>query len=289
MLEENRCTIGDIDFSFGKGPDNGPPLLLLHGLTFRWQLFDSLFPSLEPDWQLYALDFRGHGNSGRAANCDYRFDSFVQDTKAFIESEIGKPAVLIGYSLGGAVGLKAAGQLKDLVRALVVIDNFLFWDSLQAVRADPAIKTLFTSVQALVRRNNSTTALVASISDINLPLPEPGRTIRVGDVYDRDFMNRWAASVARIDPEVIDVLFGDVTPEVFDGDALLRAVVCPLLLLQGNPALGALLSDTDVQRARAIQPLTQHARFDHLGHMMHMQDSRAVSAAIGDFLKGIPV
>jgi len=287
LLTQSHCTIDDIEFSFGKGKKNGPPLLLLHGLTFRWQLFESLISSFEPDWQVYALDFRGHGGSARSRSGDYEYDQLVNDTAAFIESEIGKNTVLIGYSLGGAVAAKVAGQLPNLVRAVVIIDNFLFWDSLQAVRTDPLISTMFRSIQALVRQTRSPKDLAGSISDISVPLPEAGQRIRLSELFPPAFIARWAESVAEIDPGVISVLLGEVPPENFDGEAILKAIACPLLLLQANPALGGLLPDRDVERARAIQPATQHIKFDQLGHMMYLQDPTAVSSAIVSFLETV--
>lgn len=80
-FEPKSCTIGKIEFNYVKGASHGPQLLLLHGLTFRWQSFESVIRLLEPNCELYALDFRGHGGTGKAISGDYAFDRFVEPAR----------------------------------------------------------------------------------------------------------------------------------------------------------------------------------------------------------------
>ena len=61
----------------------------------------------------------------------------------------------------------------------------------------------------------------------------------------------------------------------------------PLLLLQADPALGGVLPEGDVSRATAIHPQTTHARFDGLGHMMHMHDPERVLQVATPFLEAL--
>ena len=55
------------------------------------------------------MDLRGHGDSDWSEEGDYAIESYRSDLISVIE-EIGKPASLIGASLGGMVSLSTAGD-----------------------------------------------------------------------------------------------------------------------------------------------------------------------------------
>ena len=58
MLNEKTFKHGDASLNYADGPENGPPILFLHGLTDCWQFFQPVIPSLTLRWHVYALDFR---------------------------------------------------------------------------------------------------------------------------------------------------------------------------------------------------------------------------------------
>ena len=111
--------------AYGQTSAGGPPLVLLHGLGARWQVFQPLMIRLDTSFQQYAPDLRGHGMSGRTPG-HYGLQDFVTDTVRFIETVAQPPVALYGHSLGGWVGLVAAGQRPDLIRALVVADSAIY-------------------------------------------------------------------------------------------------------------------------------------------------------------------
>jgi non-heme chloroperoxidase len=68
-----------------------------------------------------ALDTRGHGDSGWDPDGDYSLDALVADLVAVLE-EIGRPAILVGASLGGMTSLIVTSDRPDLVCGLVLVD-----------------------------------------------------------------------------------------------------------------------------------------------------------------------
>src|SRR5512135_469243 len=117
-MQERYFNTGSIELHFLEGPPAGPPLILLHALFSKWREFSVLIPGLEQIAHVFALDLRGHGQSGRAGS--YRIESFVSDLAAFIKDHVGKPAVVLGHSLGGMIALMLGASHPDLVRALVI-------------------------------------------------------------------------------------------------------------------------------------------------------------------------
>ena len=51
--------------SYLKGPENGPPMVWLHGVSGRAERWREHLEAFADRWQVYALDARGHGLSGR--------------------------------------------------------------------------------------------------------------------------------------------------------------------------------------------------------------------------------
>jgi non-heme chloroperoxidase len=99
-----------------------PPLLFLHGGGQTRHSWDRTAQRMaEVGWEAIELDARGHGESDWDPDGDYSLDAFVGDLVAFLGT-LGRPAVLIGASLGGITSLTVAGEHPDLVAALVLVD-----------------------------------------------------------------------------------------------------------------------------------------------------------------------
>ena len=61
MLTERQFDTGAVTLNYAEGPASGPPLVLLHGLSYRWQSWLAVMPTLALRWHLYAPDLRGFG------------------------------------------------------------------------------------------------------------------------------------------------------------------------------------------------------------------------------------
>ena len=66
MIAEKIFNTGEVEINYAEGSESGPPLVLFHGFANRWQNFLSIMPHLALRWQVFALDSRGQGKSGRA-------------------------------------------------------------------------------------------------------------------------------------------------------------------------------------------------------------------------------
>jgi pimeloyl-ACP methyl ester carboxylesterase len=85
MLVEKSFDTGEVALNYTEGPNNGPPLVLLHGVTSRWQTFNPIINEFINRWHIYALDFRGHGKSGRTPE-KYGLRCHYNDTVKFTPS-----------------------------------------------------------------------------------------------------------------------------------------------------------------------------------------------------------
>ena len=84
MLKERTFDANGVAINYAEGPPSGPPLVLLHGGGDRWQHFLPILPSLVMRWQVYALDLRGHGKSGRVPG-QYRPEHRVPSSARYVD------------------------------------------------------------------------------------------------------------------------------------------------------------------------------------------------------------
>jgi pimeloyl-ACP methyl ester carboxylesterase len=104
------------------GPAGRPPLVFLHGGGQTRHSWDRTAVRMsEVGWETFQLDARGHGDSDWDPDGDYRIDAFVDDLIAFLGT-LGRPAVVVGASLGGITALTVAGEHPGLVAGLVLVD-----------------------------------------------------------------------------------------------------------------------------------------------------------------------
>src|SRR5436309_1380347 len=98
VVHEQRFDAGPVVLNYAEGPATGPPLVILHGGSVRWQYGSALIDALSARWHTYAPDFRGHGKSGWVPG-RYRLRDYADDIAAFLQQVVGEPAILYGHSL----------------------------------------------------------------------------------------------------------------------------------------------------------------------------------------------
>ena len=106
------------------GRDDGPAVVLVHGLGGSHGNWDLLAPLLTPSARVWALDLPGFGRSepGQRRTTVQANVGVLQD---FLREVVGEPAVLVGNSMGGMISLLTAAATPDLVSGLVLLDPAL--------------------------------------------------------------------------------------------------------------------------------------------------------------------
>jgi pimeloyl-ACP methyl ester carboxylesterase len=99
---------------------DGPPLVLVHGITESRHAWDPVLPALAEHWRVVAIDLRGHGESGRQD--PYDMLTLATDVHAVVrELDLDDP-LMVGHSLGGVV-VSAYGGAPYPARAIVNVDQ----------------------------------------------------------------------------------------------------------------------------------------------------------------------
>jgi pimeloyl-ACP methyl ester carboxylesterase len=283
-IVERSFEAGEVRLNYAEGAANGPPLVLLHGLGRRWQVFLPVIPALSLRWQIFAPDLRGHGKSGRVAR-GYRGTRYAEDLARFLRERVPGAAVLFGHSLGGMLAMWIASHNPELARALVLGDNMVV---ARQVRA-PMYVSLFSGLRDLARKGGSVEQIAEGIGRISIQVPGTGELVSIRELPGNDeaYLLAWARCVQAADPDTYEMTLDGSAVEGWDGEAILRGITCPTLLLQANRDIGGLMSDADVALATRILPHHTHVYLRTLGHALFIQQPEPVLRAVTNFLEAL--
>lgn len=246
MLRETLLTTEYGALNLAEGPANGPLLVLFHGFTNRWQVFNAILPTLTPHWHVVAFDFCGHGKSGRSPE-GYTARRFFQDGEMVLKHLGAQPVVLLGHSMGGSIALHLAQFFPGRVRAVVTGDTSL---------------NLAIHIDVMNNRRN--------VKLFGLRRKLAGRP--VDELLRRGLPPEQAEEMSQLDPAVMDFhaegrvagFFADVQ------DVDFAQIRCPVLLTQASPEKGGLLQDAEIPPVLAAQPQFQFVRFE-TGHDLEIE------------------
>ena len=100
------------------GTAGRPVFVMLHGIGRSAHSYDHIARELRGDYQVIAMDLRGHGDSDWHADGAYLVEDYVKDLERLVE-ELGlRNLVLTGSSTGGRVAQVYAGLHPDRVAKL---------------------------------------------------------------------------------------------------------------------------------------------------------------------------
>jgi pimeloyl-ACP methyl ester carboxylesterase len=283
MLTQKQFRGSAVAINYVEGPAGGPALLLLHGLTQRWQAFLSLMPHLTQTHHVFVPDLRGHGLSGRVRG-GYRGEDYSHDILEFIDQVIKQPLLIYGHSLGGMIGVYVAGCRPELVRGLVIGDSKLFMRHLHGLMYGQ----LFEKTLAILRESSDFEHLRQSVASMVLPSPVHGEIpMKSLPGCDCAYLSAWARSLSQLDPDCLAMTLDGRAAENWRPEEFLPKVKCPTLLMQADPGLGGLMSDDDAKQARDLLPDCMHIRMDGLGHSLQMSEAAPVVRVLTNFLNAL--
>src|SRR3954447_18535795 len=87
---------------------DGEPLIICHATGFCGRAYEPLAVGLRGFFHVWAIDFRGHGDSTVPADGDFAWTGMAEDLLAAVDA-VGVPSSSgFGHALGGGVLFRAA-------------------------------------------------------------------------------------------------------------------------------------------------------------------------------------
>ena len=269
-MKRESHTADELALSYGRIPSQGMPLLYLHGVTRGLHDYVSLVPVFTPQWDVYALDFRGHGDSGRVHEDRYRVINYVQDAVTLVRDVIGRPTVIYGHSLGAMVAAAAAAELPDLVHGIVMEDPP--FDTMGKRIAGTPFLTHFKAMREWAASDLSVAEITRQFQDMRLPTMDMQDTVRVGDVRDAASLRFSAKCLAKLDHNVLTPIVEGRWLEGYNVNSIMPQVRCPAMLLQADYDCGGMLPDEDARKVAAMIPDCIHIKVPNVGHLIHWME-----------------
>mgnify|MGYP001016223646 CR=1 FL=1 len=105
-----------------QGPESGPKVLLVHGFSSPYFVWDRTVPALtQAGFRVLRLDLYGRGLSDRLKG-DYTGDVYDRQLLGLLDAlDVKEPVDLVGLSMGGAIVTRFTDQHPERVRKLVLI------------------------------------------------------------------------------------------------------------------------------------------------------------------------
>jgi pimeloyl-ACP methyl ester carboxylesterase len=245
----------------------GTPLVLLHGVGRRWQDWLGVRPAMEAWGPVWALDFRGHGWSNRAADGAYRVADHAADAVRWMDEMTSQePVVLVGHSLGAMVAAAVAAARPERVAAVVLEDPpFATMGERIGETAHP---DLFRAYRDLAGPGRSVPEVAAALAEVRVGPPGAPKR-RLGDLRDAPALRFAASCLRHVDPAVFDPILAGAWLDGYDVASTLRAVRCPALLLRADPAAGGMLPDAYARELAGLLPDVTLHTVAGVGHQVH--------------------
>jgi pimeloyl-ACP methyl ester carboxylesterase len=247
------------------GDPSAPPILLLHGVTMSTRTWDWLVPVLADRFHLLRLDFRGHGESDRAPG-GYGPAGYMGDAVAVLET-LGRPAVVVGHSLGGGTAAALVQRRPDLLVGAVMEDPALLP---RATEGTPRARSLLEGFRAMRRsipRLQGSGMSVEQLVEVLSAAPDTTRRSTFIEALEPDAIEAMAYSMLHVDAAVLDPALNGSSPAFLDPAAPFGV---PSVIVCADPSLPDAVSDPEVARRFAAQsPDVEVAIVSGAGHLIH--------------------
>ncbi|SFC35571.1 alpha/beta fold hydrolase [Tropicimonas isoalkanivorans] len=244
------------------GPDEGRPLLIVHGLFGSARNWGVLAKRLSVDRPVLTVDMRNHGESFRAEAHGY--EDMAEDLAQVIE-ENGGNVDLLGHSMGGKSAMMLALTRPEFVRRLIVADIAPVAYSHTQLHLVEAMQEL--EIEGLKKRSDADRALERTVPDSQT------RSFLLQSLDVKAPTPRWKLNLDVLAEEMDKILGWPATDGRFDG---------PTLFLSGARS-DYVLPDyrSDI---KALFPAAQFAKIPDAGHWLHADRPREFEATVAAYL-----
>jgi pimeloyl-ACP methyl ester carboxylesterase len=259
------------------------PVLFLHGIATSRDTWEETALRLMSRYQVWTMDFRGHGHSARASS--YELADYKSDAETALRA-IGRPTVLVGHSLGACVaGTLAQGGGDGNVRAVLLEDPpwYLGQSGVWGQSVYPKLFSIISDRQSELQQQQASLATYLEFVS-NSPSPMGGIA---SDHLSRRHLLSFASALQRQDNDCWANLAS--SGQLLADIATDREFRCPTKIIQADPACGAaLLEGHDVLLAKT-NPKAEIVRYKGCGHRCHAERAfeQRFFEDVGNFLQAV--
>lgn len=236
------------------------PVIVVPGITSPAITWGFVGETFGRTFDTYVLDVRGRGLSSASDALDYGLDAQAADLIAFAAALGLKRYSVVGHSMGGRIGIRAAAARPEGLARLVAVDPPV---SGPGRRAYPSKLPWYVDSMALARQGMDAQAM-------------------------REFCPTWTEAQLQLRAEWLHTCDERAIRESFDGfhtddiHVNLSSLAIPVLLITAER--GDVVHDADVEEVQRLVPHVEHVRVPDAGHMIPWDNEPGFYRAFGSFL-----
>jgi N-formylmaleamate deformylase len=236
------------------------PVIIVPGITSPAATWEFVGERFGQHFDTYILDVRGRGLSESSPTLDYSLDAQAADVIAFADALGLARFSLVGHSMGGRIGLRAARQAPAGLARLVMVDPPV---SGPGRRPYPSKLPWYVDSMKLAREGMDVEAM-------------------------RVFCPTWTERQLRLRAQWLHTCDERAIVTSFEGfhtddvHVDMPHVKVPAMLMVAGR--GDVVGAADIEEIQGLMPQVQVARVPNAGHMIPWDDEAGFYAAFGDFL-----
>jgi N-formylmaleamate deformylase len=245
-----------------------PPVVLSHGFTDNGLCWTRLARALEKEYDVIMYDARGHGLSD-ATPKGYASEDHAADLAGLIQAlglDEPKP-ILIGHSMGATTAATTAATYPELVRCAILEDPPWRGDT-SALPSEERAAMAKEWRNGILEMKAKTREEIMALCQAQNP--------RWAEVE----CGPWADSKLQLNLDAFKVLGLPRTP----WQDIAREIACPVLLIAGDPEMGAIVTPEIAQEAASLWSNGKVVHIGGAGHNIRREQFEKYVAAITDFL-----
>jgi 3-oxoadipate enol-lactonase len=121
MEGDMKIEAGGIEINYELS-GQGDPLVLIHGFSDNLAMWFNQVPAFSGRYKVLTYDVRGHGKT-ETREARFSMEIFADDLRALLEALGIEKAFLLGYSMGGRIGLRFALEHPEMTAGLVFANS----------------------------------------------------------------------------------------------------------------------------------------------------------------------
>lgn len=258
-----------------------PPLLLVHGFGASTDHWRKTIAELQYDVEIWAVDLLGFGRSEKP-NLDYSATLWRGQLVDFIREQIGRPAILVGNSIGGYISLVTATSYPDWVAGVVLLNSAGTFKT-PITGPTSVVQTLLRQTLGWTLRQTLTHAVIFNYLKRRSTIRKTLRQVYTNaEAVTKDLVE--AIYEPACDPGAFQV-FSNLfkrPPQGQSLDELLPRLHCPLLLLWGELDPWIKARDRSQLFRQYYPALTEH--FLQAGHCPHDDAPEEVNRLLREWI-----
>ena len=255
---------------------SGKPFIILHGLYGSSDNWVSIAKALPPDFEIWLIDLRNHGQSSHSNEHNYKAISI--DLFEFSIQHQLKKFILLGHSMGGKAAMHFADSYPELLSHMIVIDiapkSYLFSLALQSDTLNH--KKIMEGMMALdfaglKKREEIEIALSAQIKD------EKIRHFLMKNIkLNQDMTFGWILNIESLYKNIDQILSG------FKPTKKPSSENYSVLFVKGSES--DYINDEDIQEIKSIYPNAVIKKIPNAAHWLHIEQPKLLVHSLIDFL-----